>query len=119
MACQQQKKIRPDTAYFVPITAKFGIIYYRHWRIFYLSLGVGWSIILTLLAWGWPQNGEEQSVLTLKDFIDRKRQLECELAANAEQAIARFERDTGAKVERAVVTPITASLSSCTVEVRL
>lgn len=57
--------------------------------------------------------------MTLKDFIDRKRQLECELAASAEQMIGKFERDTGAKIERAVVVPITANLSSCTVEVRL
>lgn len=57
--------------------------------------------------------------ITLPEFIDRKRRLEVEIAFACEKLIARFEQDTGAKVERVKITPITRNLSSATVEVRL
>ena len=58
-------------------------------------------------------------MLTLADFIDRKRQLEIRLATHAETLVAEFERETGAKVESATIRPITERLCTATVEVRL
>jgi hypothetical protein len=57
--------------------------------------------------------------MTLPEFIDRKRQLEVEIAYAAERYIAEFERETDTRIERVVVTPINRALSSAVVEVRL
>ena len=58
-------------------------------------------------------------LMTLSEYIDRKRQLEVEIAQAVETAVVRFEQSTGTKVMRAHVERIDAGLWTSTVEVML
>ena len=65
--------------------------------------------------------------MDLTQFLDRKRQLEVEIASDAEQRVTRFEAETGCHVERIFATPVVDApigqypirLMTCTVEIRL
>lgn len=57
--------------------------------------------------------------MTLPEYIDRKRQLEVEIAHAVEAAIDRFQAATGTVVARAHVERLDAGLWTSNVEVRL
>jgi len=57
--------------------------------------------------------------VTLAEYIDRKRQLEVEIAHSVEVAVLVFESQTGTTVAEAKVSFITPGLWTSAVEVRL
>lgn len=58
-------------------------------------------------------------MMTLPEYIDRKRQLEVEIAHAVEAAVAQFEQQTGTTVVKAAVEHVAGGLWTSAVEVQL